>query len=111
MKLSQIKGERVFDVIADLIEPISAIASDKEVAKLFKRAACPKDMTPSAFMAERIRKAAPGLLSRHKDDLVAVFATLNGTTKEEYLEGMTLASFFGDLLELLTDEELLAFLS
>ena len=37
MKLSKIKGERVFDVIADIIDPIANIAEDKVAAALFQR--------------------------------------------------------------------------
>ena len=41
MKLSKIKGERVFDVIADIINPIANIAEDKEAAALFQRQKLP----------------------------------------------------------------------
>lgn len=33
MKLSDVKGDRVIDVIADVIEPISNIAQDKEIGR------------------------------------------------------------------------------
>ena len=37
MRLSDIKGDRVFDVIADIIDPIANIASDETASALFKR--------------------------------------------------------------------------
>jgi hypothetical protein len=41
MKLSKIKGERAFDVIADIIDPIANIAEDKVAAALFQRQKLP----------------------------------------------------------------------
>ena len=38
MKLSDIKGDRVFDVIADLIDPVASIAQDAQAAALFRPA-------------------------------------------------------------------------
>ena len=37
MKLSAIHGERVFDVIADIIEPIANIAGDEKASAMFRR--------------------------------------------------------------------------
>ena len=34
LKLSEIKGEKAFDVLADLTEPIANIAADKKAAEL-----------------------------------------------------------------------------
>ena len=42
MKLSDIKGERTLDVIAEIIEPIANIAADQTAAALFQRQRCPK---------------------------------------------------------------------
>ena len=36
MKLSEIKGERAIEVFADLLEPVSNILSDEEVANAFR---------------------------------------------------------------------------
>lgn len=111
MKLSEIQGDRVLDVIADLIEPVTSIATDDEAAKLFKRESCPEDMDPGEFMLGRIREAAPKLMKGHKEDLIAILATLDGKPVEEYRNGMTMASVIGGFVELLTDEEFLAFFS
>ena len=109
MKLSEIKGERTIDVLADITAPIIEIASDENASKLFKREKCPEGMEPSAFMLQRIRDALPPLLKGHKSEIMSIMAALDGVTPEEYEENMTLASLVSDLFEMLTDEELLAF--
>lgn len=110
MKLSDIKGERTFEVIADLIEPISNIASDERAAGLFSRER-PTDMEPREFALRKARENAPALIRDHKDDLVAIFSTLEGVSAEEYVKGLTMGSLIGDLYTILTDKDLLAFLS
>ena len=45
MKLSDVKGDRTLEVIADLIEPICTIAEDENAAALFKREQLPDGMT------------------------------------------------------------------
>ena len=37
MRLSDIQGDRVFDVIADIIDPVANIAEDDDAASFFKR--------------------------------------------------------------------------
>lgn len=111
MKLSEIKGDRCFEVIADLVTPVANIAQDKEAADLFKRKKTPKGKTATQFLIDRVKAGMPSLLKSHKQDLVAIMATLNNVTPEEYLESLNMAKLVGDILELLTDDEFLAFLS
>ena len=40
MRLSDIQGERVFDVIADIIDPIANIAEDDAASAMFRRESC-----------------------------------------------------------------------
>ena len=54
MKLSDIKGERTLDVIAEIIEHIANIAADQTAAALFQRQRCPKGKKPKEFMLERV---------------------------------------------------------
>lgn len=103
MKLSEIKGERTLDVIADLIDPIANIAEDKETAALFKREKLPDGMTVKQFLLSRARKAAPSLLKGHKDDLITILATIDGVEKSAYAESLTLAKLIADVSELMTD--------
>lgn len=111
MKLSDIKGERVLDVIADLIEPITNIAADDEATRLFKREACPDGKDPKQFMAERIKSSLPKLMKGHKDDLIAIMSTIEGVPEKEYRKNMTMASVINGLVELMNDKDFLAFLA
>ena len=45
MRLSDIKGDRVFDVIADIIDPIANIAVYETASALVKREKLPEGMT------------------------------------------------------------------
>jgi hypothetical protein len=111
MKLSDIKGDRVLDVIADVIDPIANMAQDKDVADMFKRKAVPEGMDARAFFAERMRKGLPVLLKSHKADIIAIMAAIEGVTPEEYTDTLDLAKLFTDTMELLTDNAFLDFLS
>lgn len=109
MKLSEIKGERVFDVIADVIGPITIIASDEKAAKLFHRDEVPKGMTAWGFFLQKVRESLPFLIREHKDELVAILCTIKGVSAEEYVKELTFQSFFGDMMELVTDAEFVSF--
>lgn len=104
MKLSNISGERVFDVIADIIEPISNIAEDKAASALFRREQLPDGMTPKQFVAEKAKKSGPVLLRNHKSDLIAILASIGGVTAHEYTETLNLAKLMADVIELMTDD-------
>lgn len=104
MRLSDIKGDRVFDVIADIIDPIANIASDEIASALFKREKLPEGMNAKEFLLERARKAVPALLKGHKSDIIAVLATIEGVSSKEYRASLTLAKLMQDTAELLTDE-------
>ena len=104
MRLSDIKGDRVFDVIADIIDPIANIASDETASALFKREKLPDGMTAKAFLLERARNAVPALLKGHKSDIITVLATIEGVSADDYRESLTLAKLMHDTAELLTDE-------
>lgn len=111
MKLSDIKGDRVLDVIADIIDPIANMAQDKDVAAMFGRKAVPDGMDARDFFAERMRKGLPILLKGHKADIIAVMAAIEGVTPEQYAESLDFPKLFTDVMELVTDNALLDFLS
>lgn len=104
MKLSDVKGDRVFDVIADLIEPIANVASDKEAMELFKKKKVPEGMEAKAFLMERLKKALPLLLKGHKQDLIAILSIIEGCSAEEYASKLTLSTLFRDVADLLDDK-------
>ena len=107
MKLSDIKGERTLDVIADLIDPISNIAEDEKAAAMFKREKLPDGKTAREFVVERLKNSAPSLLKYHKADIISILATIDGVAPEEYSESLNLAKLLKDFTELFTDEAFL----
>lgn len=111
MKLSDIKGERVFDVVADIIDPISNIAEDEEFKAIFKKVTPPKDVDKKAFAmqiaAKRLKKYAPALLRSHKGDVITIMASIEGVTPEEYAASLNLAKLMTDAAELVTDKAFL----
>lgn len=102
MKLSEIKGERVFDVIAELIEPITSIAQDKAISEAVR--------ANSSDPAKVATALVPLLLKEHREEVVRILASVNGVDTREYAENLTMASLVKDVYEVLTDKELLAFL-
>ena len=104
MKLSDIKGERTLDVIADIIDPIANIAEDEAASNLFRKERLPEGTTKKSFLLQRARKAVPALLKGHKGDIIAILSTIEGTTKEEYMASLNLVKLAKDAIDLLTDE-------
>jgi hypothetical protein len=104
MKLSKIKGERVFDVIADIIDPIANIAEDKKASAMFRRENLPEGMTAKRFMMQRARKALPVLLKDHKGDIIAILAAIEGVSADAYKDALNLVKLSQDTVELLTDD-------
>ena len=111
MRLSEIQGERVLDVIADIIEPVANIAEDDAARELFEPRVCPDGMDAVTFFISRAKKALPTLIRGHKDDVIAILATVQGVTPGQYREGMTFATLFRDAADLLTDHDFLGFLA
>lgn len=104
MKLSAIQGDRVFDVIADIIDPIANIAEDKKASAMFRREKLPEGMTAKRFMMQRARKALPVLLKDHKGDIIAILAAIEGVSADAYKDALNLVKLSQDTVELLTDD-------
>lgn len=111
MKLSDIKGDRVLDVIADIIDPIANMVQDKDVAAMFKREAVPDGMEARDFFAKRMCKGLPVLIKGHKADIIAIMAAIEGVTPEQYAASLDFPKLFTDVMELVTDDAFLNFLS
>lgn len=103
MKLSEVKGERVLDVIADIVEPVVSIATSAEFKAMFGGG--------EGDQNERIVKAIPSLIRSHKDEAITILAAIGGVTREQYLAEMTFPSLIADVSELLTDDVFTDFLS
>ena len=104
MRLSDIKGERTLEVIAEVIDPICNIAEDSEAMALFRREKLPDGMDAKAFLLQRARKSIPVLLKRHKGDIIAILAAIDGVSPEDYSGALNLVRLFRDATDLLTDE-------
>lgn len=90
MKLSEIKGDRAFDALADIIEPVSTIMTDQEVLDTYRGA--PK--------MELVKL----LLKKHRKAITEIMAILDGVPVEEY--EVSVVSLPVKLLEILNDPEL-----
>ena len=104
MKLSDIQGDRVFDVIADIIDPIANIAEDEKASAMFRREKLPEGMTVKQFATQRARKSLPALLKGHKGDIVAILAAIEGVSTDAYNGALNLVKLMRDAAELLTDD-------
>lgn len=104
MKLSDIKGERALDVIADIIEPIANIAEDEKAKALFKTENVPDGEDAKKYAAKRLKKGVPALIKGHKDDILSVLAAINGKSVEEYANTFGVISLVRDVIELMTDD-------
>lgn len=109
MKLSEIKGERTLEVIAELIDPIANIAANPVAKELFEKKALPEGMKKKEFAVQRLRKGVPSLLKDNKTDVIAILAAINGVTPQEYAESLNLAKLISDAAELISDEAFAAF--
>jgi len=108
MKLSEIKGERTLDVITELVEPIANIAQDSDVVKAMNVAPSTADGKRTVLI-KRIQKVVPVLLVRHRKDVIGVMAAIEGVPAKEYEESLSIPKLIKDVMDVLTDEDLLGF--
>lgn len=78
MRLSDYKGEEALDVLADIIEPLTAIFADEEFRDLTKQKNTP------------VVKFVKPMIKNHKKELIEVLARLENKPVEEYKQGLTL---------------------
>lgn len=109
MKLSEIKGERTIDVIAEIIEPVINIAEDNEAVEIFERKPLPEGMTAKQFITKRLKTGLPKLLKNHKSDIITIIATIDGVEYSEYAENLNLATLMRDCVDLITDDAFMVF--
>lgn len=102
-KLSEIKGEKSFDILAGIIEPVTNIATDKKTAGLFGARPLPEGMTVQEFVVQRVKEAIPALMKNHKRDLITILSLLSDMSEKEYKEQMTLDGVMLDLSSLIAD--------
>ena len=104
MRLSDIKGDRTLEVIAEIIDPIANIAEDEEASSMFRREKLPDGMTAKKFLLKRVRKSLPVLLKGHKADIIAILSAIEGVSADEYAGALNLVKLVKDCTDLMTDE-------
>ena len=95
MRISDIKGERALEVLADLIEPVASIMADSLVV--------------ADFRADKKLQAVKRLLKEHKTAVVEILALLHGEDPKEYK--VNLLTLPIALLEILNDPDVMELFS
>ena len=90
MKLSEIKGDRALDVIADLLDPMAEIMGDKQISDILKSGKAPI-------------RAIKLSLKNHKKAVLYMMAIIDGEDPETYAP--SLLEIPKRLLDLLNDPE------
>lgn len=103
MKLSDIKGERVFEVIAEIIDPIANIVGDKDLMQAFKKEKLPDGADKREYLLGRVKKALPKLIGGHKNDIVSMLASIEGVSVEEYTSNLDMFKLMKDCTDLMND--------
>lgn len=91
MKLSEIKGEKALEVVADLIDPITLILADNEFIELYK------SNKPKILVVKK-------LLKTHQKETLTILALLNDEDPETYKP--SIVELPKMLLDIFNDEEL-----
>ena len=94
MRLSDIKGEKALDVLADILEPIQTIMADETAKNLLKGG--------SAGAV----KTCQYLLKEHKKEVIEIMAITELTSVEEFTEKLSVITLPVKVLEILNDPEL-----
>ena len=89
MKLSEYQGEAALDILADLIEPVGEIMTDKEIGEVFKK---------NRF------KAIGLAIKNHKKAVMQIMSTIDGVPVEEYK--CNVFTLPVKILELLNDQDI-----
>ena len=91
MKLSEIKGEKAIEIMADLLDPIAEIVGDKEIEKAYNEKVTYLEIAKIA-------------IKRHTRAITTILALLDGQNPETY--EVSLLSLPKKVVEILEDEEL-----
>lgn len=87
-KLSEIKGEEALDVLAEILVPIVDIWNDEDV---------------KAGYETNVAKAVSVAIKKHKEEIINIFALLDGKTYEEELEEINILSLPADIIGILNE--------
>lgn len=103
MKLSELKGERAVEVIADLIAPIVNLSQDwsnmKVSADYRKENESDDEVAIRAF-----KDKIPGILKSHKEDILTILCTLNEKNKDE----LSVVDIINGAMDLTNDKDFMS---
>lgn len=99
MKLSELKGERAVEVIADVIAPITNIALDDKL-QLFS-AEKQEGETKREAAVRDFKVKIPNLLKTHKADILAILCVINDVKADD----LSVVDIIGGIMELLQDQD------
>lgn len=103
MKLSELKGERAIEVIADLIVPVTSIASDQKNLSIFKKQGSGERSKEE--VAKDLSEKIPTLLKTHKKDVLDILCAFNPDAKPEE---MSVYDIINGVSDLLSDKDFLS---
>ena len=106
MKLSEIRGERAIEVIAELVEPLSAIAVDKNLKTLFVIKVKDGETAEEAAV-RRIKEKVPYLLKEHKKEIAQIVGILENKDPEE----LNILEIIKGVYEMISDKALMQLFS
>lgn len=104
MKLSELKGERAVEVIADLIAPITNIARDADNLKLFHNKLNDGETAREAGI-RLFKERIPVLVKTHKTDILDIISAVDGRNADE----MSILDIVNNLVDLSNDKEFMSF--
>lgn len=107
--LETLKGERLFDFLADCIEPVANLAESQSVKELLEPKDVPEGMDAKSFAMARLKSGLPAVLRENKREIIAVLAAAEGENPEEYGRNLTLPALIHGAAELVGDKDFIDF--
>lgn len=110
--ISEIKGERSFDTLADVMEIAFSLAEDENVMEFVKRGeGIPEGEDALEWQMRIMKKCVPAMIRDHKDALASLIAISKNTTKAKYLKDVTPNELWKDVIAIFNDKTFIGFLS
>lgn len=105
MKISDVKGERSYTILKDVVPYINEFSKNEYFKAIFNVDDLPKDdKERRTAIASKIIDNLPDLISSCKDGLTGYFALLEGITPEEYAAGVTAQKVFDGIIDMFNDD-------
>ena len=108
MRLSDIKDDCAIEVIVNILDPIANIADDDEIAAIFRQEILSDGMTAGEFPMNRTIRSAPIILEKHRADIIAILAEIDGVSSEKYINARDPVNLMEDCSTLLADESFIS---